>query len=331
MQNDLRIRYAFKKILTGSDLSRRRLPFMSAEATAEGPTLWLTACSHGDEAGGIVIIQEIFKKIKREHILKKGSIYAFPLMNPIGFETGSRHIPFSKEDLNRSFPGNPKGSLGERIAHIIFTAVMEKKPTFLIDLHNDWISSIPYALIEPKPDDNQEELSSKQYCRAEEKSDRFAFITGLPVVRDSDVIPGSLAFSLMQNGVPSLTLEMGESYVINEINIALGVQSILNVMATLDMIGQEHVKSLHLPIPGRIRNTVLEYSAKPFSSTSGIIRFMVQPGNIINKNQPIAKIFNTFGKHQETLKSVHDGFVLGLSESATAFPGMPVMAIGVCG
>ena len=35
---------------------------MSAESKNQGPTVWITACGHGDEVGGMVVIQEIFKK-----------------------------------------------------------------------------------------------------------------------------------------------------------------------------------------------------------------------------------------------------------------------------
>ena len=45
----VRNHYSFKKIMTGSDLSRRRLPVMCATSGNPGPVVWLTACSHGDE------------------------------------------------------------------------------------------------------------------------------------------------------------------------------------------------------------------------------------------------------------------------------------------
>lgn len=114
-----KFKYSFSPILTGSDLSRRRLALMEAKSENPGPVIWFTAAVHGDEVGGIVIIQEIFKKLKKGPLLK-GLLYAFPLMNPIGFESATRNIPVSEEDLNRAFPGNPSGSLAERIADTIF-------------------------------------------------------------------------------------------------------------------------------------------------------------------------------------------------------------------
>ena len=141
----VKVSYSFMKIMTGSDLSLKRLPLMSAKSANPGPVVWLTACGHGDEVCGIVIVQEIFKNIRKT--LLCGSVYAFPLMNPIGFETVSRNITVSREDLNRSFPGRQTGTLGERLASRIFCTIVDTSPSLVIDLHNDWINSIPYALI----------------------------------------------------------------------------------------------------------------------------------------------------------------------------------------
>ena len=88
------VRYSFRKILTGSDLSRRRLAVMQADSGQAGPVVWLTGCVHGDEVGGIVVIQEIFKRL-RETRLQRGRLCAFPLMNPMGFELSARHVAVS--------------------------------------------------------------------------------------------------------------------------------------------------------------------------------------------------------------------------------------------
>lgn len=172
--------YSFVKILTGSDLSRRRLPLMSAISPTPGPVVWLTACGHGDEVCGIAIIQELFKEI-RQYLLR-GSIYAFPLMNPIGFETSSRNITVSHEDLNRSFPGEPSGSLGKRIASRIFNTIIDTKPNMVLDLHNDWMRSMPYVLID--------HVSGKTSHPTYVQTRAMAQKTGLVAVSDSDELAG---------------------------------------------------------------------------------------------------------------------------------------------
>ena len=82
------------------------------------------------------------------------------------------------------------------------------------------------------------------------------------------------------------------------------------------------------PLPKVIERNILCYSAKPYSSTIGIIRFLVKPGQAVKKEQPIAKIYNAFGKLQETMQAIEDGIVLGHSDTSVAFPGKPIMAFG---
>lgn len=316
---NVKIKYSFLKIFTASDLARRRLPLMSIESINPGPTIWFTGCIHGDEVSGIVIIQEIFKIIKKT--LLKGAVYAFPLLNPIGFEHSSRYITLSEEDLNRSFPGERNGSLAERMADQIFSKIIETKPTLVLDLHNDWIRSIPYVLI-----DYNEEIS---HTEAYERTKIFGKETGLLPILDLDPeeLKGALSYNLIKKNIPSLTLELGEPYIFNEKGVEFGVKSIMNILTYLKMI--EPIKEPFIyPATEVLKDKILKYSYQ-FSSTSGIIRFFAKPGEFIKKGQPVARIYNAFGKLQETLIATNEGIVLGHSDYLVAFPGAPVISFGV--
>jgi predicted deacylase len=311
----VKIGYSFQKILTGSDLSRRRLPLMSATSASAGPVVWLTACGHGDEVCGIVIIQEVFKKIRRR--LLRGAVHAFPLMNPMGFETASRQITMSREDLNRSFPGEPAGSLGKRIAHRIFSAIMETSP----DLHNDWTESIPYVLIDDDP--------GGAHKAAYAKAASFAEQTGLVAIVDTDELTGTLSDNLLLSDVPALTLELGEPYVINERNVEYGLGVIWNLLADLKMIEPLAERFSYSAPSAYSPGKLLRYSDKPYSSTSGIVRFLAKPGDVVTQGQALARIVNAFGKQQETVRALGDAIVLGHSDLSVVFPGMPIMAFGM--
>lgn len=318
--NNVKVRYSFLRIHTGSDLSRRRLPLMIAESENKGPVVWLTACAHGEEVGGMVVIQEIFKNIK--NTLKRGSIFAFPLMNPSGFETLSRNIVMSKEDLNRSFPGEENGTLAQRIAAKIFAFIRSTNPTIVLDLHNDWARSIPYTLIDPDP--------GAEHAKAYEKSRAFAAKTGFVNILETDEFDYSntLSFSLIRSGIPALSLELGESYVVNEKNISYGTSSIRNILKELDMVDSND-EEFRFPIPETLQGKILKYSDRPFSSTSGIIRFGVKPGEYVAKGRKLARVYNAFGKHLETISALNDALVLGCSDYSVAFPGASVVVFGL--
>ena len=58
---------------------------------------------------------------------------------------------------------------------------------------------------------------------------------------------------------------------------------------------------------------------------------MPKPGDTVKKGQPIARVYNAFGKRQETLLAAADCIVLGHSDSSVAFPGLPIIAFAVTG
>jgi predicted deacylase len=318
MTADVKLHYSFKKIMSGSDLSIRRLPVMTARSAVDGPLVWLTACSHGDEVSGIVVIQEIFKGLKRR--LTRGSIHAFPLMNPIGFETRSRNLTTSREDLNRSYPGDPKGSLGERMADHIFSSITSEKPALVIDLHNDWIESMPYALLDHDP--------GRSHGVAYRKSIAAGKQSGLCLILDSEEIHGSMSFNLLLNDVPALTLELGKPNVVSEANVTFGVEAIWNVLSHLGMVENRSAPFRYALPPQYGAGNILGYADKPYCSRTGIIRYLAKPGDVVKTGQPIARIVNAFGRLQETITAVGDALVLGHSDSSAAFPGMPIMAFG---
>ncbi|MBI2799585.1 MAG: succinylglutamate desuccinylase/aspartoacylase family protein [Gammaproteobacteria bacterium] len=314
-----RIGYSFLKLMTGSDLANRRLPMIGCVSPNPGPLVWLTACSHGDEVGGIAVIHDLFRRLQRQ--LLRGAVHAFPLMNPLGFESGTRNITISREDLNRSFPGNLHGSLGERIAARIFTRILDAAPDLVLDLHNDWIRSIPFALLDP--------ATAALPAAAYERTCTLARETGLCTIIETDAVEHSLTYNLLARGIPAITLELGESRVVNEIHVVSGIGAIWNVLAHLGLVAPL-TEPFRYPLPPRYaQGDMLQYSDKPVGSKSGIIRFLVEPGTEIKAGQAFARITNAFGKHQETVKATQDAIVLGHSDSAAVFPGMPIMAFGI--
>lgn len=291
---------------------------MMIESRNPGPLVWLTACMHGDEVGGTVIIHEIFRKLKEK--LLKGTVHAFPLMNPFGFENISRNISLSEEDLNRSFPGKPSGTLAERLALKIFDTILSTTPDLVLDLHNDWIKSIPYALLDHVP-------------LSDEKSrilDTFARETGLVRILDSEIIKSSLTHNLLARGIPALTLELGESYTINERNTETGFRVIWNILCELKMV-QSRLELNGYNIPEIYRDSLLQYSPFPYASRSGIIRFLKKPGETTVEKEKIADIYNAFGKKIESIRALNEGIILGQTDHALSYPGAPVMAFGLKG
>ena len=107
------------------------VPVIVLNGKGPGPVLCLTAAVHGDELNGIEVTRRVLDDVDLEEL--NGAVIGVPIVNIQGFYRGTRYLP-DRRDLNRYFPGNPKGSAATRMAHSFFTDVV-KHCSALIDLH----------------------------------------------------------------------------------------------------------------------------------------------------------------------------------------------------
>ncbi len=298
------------------DIIQRRIPVLLADSKIPGPVVWLTACIHGDEVAGTAIVHEVFASLKKSG-LKCGAVHAFPLVNSMGFENVSRYINSDREDLNRCFPGDRAGSMGQQLARRLFDTIMKTAPNLVVDLHNDWVRSVPYVLVDPPhiyptPDVHRRVLEA-------------ASATGVLLVEDSDVfhpLRNTLAGAIVEAGIPAITIESGGAFAIDEESVVEGKTAVLSVLQSMGMIdASESIASR------KELMTPLMYTNRPLCTTSGLIRFSVSPGQKIKKGQLLARVYSAFGSDEESLRATVDGFVLGVEDHARVLPGKEVIAI----
>lgn len=315
-------------IFRGVDLSERRLPILIERGKEPGPTIWLCAAIHGDEVSGIEVIQRIFNYLKRNS-LKKGAIYAFPLVNPMGFEMIRRENPYDEEDINRNFPGDPNGNTTERLTNAIFNSIIETKPDLVLDLHADSQKSIPYIMID-RP--TGAKIGVKE---AIEKSWELAEKFGIAVMCDIDVegyqkyrVDKSLTAALInRNQVPAFSVELGGPKIIDERFVRIGVHGIKNILSHFQMIetkGKPWVSETKIKTKER-----LELVENITSSESGIIKFLVKPGQFVKTGNALAKITNVLGKIEEIIFATHDCYIIALNDYAVSFPGDNLLGVAV--
>lgn len=322
-----RLRLSRLPVLEGADLTTRRLAVMEARSGRTGPLLWLTAGIHGDEMGSIVVVHEVFRRLRRSG-LRAGRVCAFPLLNPFGFEAATRHIPSTEEDLNRSFPGDAQGTFAQRIAHLVTARIRAGTPDLVLDLHNDWIRSIPYALVDPRPAGEAGRTAHRRVREA-------AAASGLPAVDEQEEgvsraqLRSTLSGSLLESGVPALTLELGAAQMVDEGDVRAGVAAIWRVMASLGLVEAGTEDAAPLPLPEGYRGRVLRYGHEPYPSRAGIVRFAVRPGEAVRSGSALAHIHDVFGRRLETLRTAGDALVLGHADSSLAVPGVPLVALAM--
>ncbi|MGO2132648.1 MAG: N(2)-acetyl-L-2,4-diaminobutanoate deacetylase DoeB [Halomonas sp.] len=99
----------------------------------EGPTALLTGGNHGDEYEGITSLMKLSSSLKAEEV--RGRVIIVPIMNVPAAMAGKRTSSMDGGNLNRSFPGDPDGTVTEKIADY-FTRVMVPMCDVVLDLHS---------------------------------------------------------------------------------------------------------------------------------------------------------------------------------------------------
>jgi predicted deacylase len=118
----------------GSDL---RLPVLAAAGAGDGPVLAVLAGVHGDEYEGIRAIPQIFRELDLAAL--RGQLIMVPVCNLPAYRTATRSSPIDGLNLARVFPGDPQGTVTQRIAYALTEQVIAPA-NLLIDLHSAGIA-----------------------------------------------------------------------------------------------------------------------------------------------------------------------------------------------
>jgi len=99
----------------------------------DGPTLVALGGNHGDEYEGQIAISRLACDLAPEQV--RGRLILLPMLNFPAAQAGLRTSPVDEGNLNRLFPGDPKGSPSEMIAHFVEEVIMPLAD-YAIDLHS---------------------------------------------------------------------------------------------------------------------------------------------------------------------------------------------------
>lgn len=170
-------------------------------ANGTGPTLLLTAGTHGDEYEGQIALNRLARELRPEDI--NGRVIIMPALNFPAVMAGRRVSPLDEGNLNRLFPGDPKMGPTAAIAHYV-DKVLFPKCDLVIDLHSGGrsLDYLPLALAHPGSNDAH---------REKVKSLLNAFGAPFSVLTDGSGGGGhtTLYAAAAKRGIPALTTELG--------------------------------------------------------------------------------------------------------------------------
>jgi len=320
------------------------LPVIIAAGKRPGPCLWLTAGMHGPEHSGPLVVHKLLHAGLLAEL--RGTLVAIPALTPAGLRTGSRVPYHSPEDPNRLWPdGRPAPEEGsdrrppspqERAFQRLFEEIL-KTADLLVDLHNAWEGSVPFALLDRVlyrsdiPGDRQRAQGLARRIETMAGALGFATAREFPTQRYvEDKLHRSTSGAAVQLArIPALTVELGGGLRPDPIILRAAVAGLRNVLRWAEMLPgpAEPVEGIPCPRPGfncRRKST-------PRTPVTGLAHHCVSAGQEIRAGDPVAEMVDIWGRPllEEPLRAEADGFVLGLAQGAVFYPGESVATLAV--
>lgn len=285
------------RLVTGAEVD---LPVRVVHGREDGPTVWIDAAIHGDEAVGVEVVRQVLADLDPRTL--RGTLIAVPIVNVLGFMTGSRYLP-DRRDLNRSFPGSARGSLAGRIAHLMMTEVVAKCSVG-IDLHTG--------------SDRRTNLPQIRTDLEDPETRRLAEAFAAPVMMHARLRDGSLRHAAREEGAKVLLYEAGEAWRMDSWAVDAGVRGVRRVLAALEMTDpveeEPPTPSLESWRSGWVR-----------ARGTGMLHLEAELGQRVEKGERLGGLFDSFGKRVRLVHADRDGIVVGRTEAPLVSSGDAVV------
>jgi predicted deacylase len=278
-------------------------PVLVVNGALPGPTLCLMAAVHGDELNGVEMVRRVLHDVHADKL--SGAIIGVPIVNVQGFRRGSRYLP-DRRDLNRYFPGNPRGSAAARIAHSFFINIVSHCDA-LIDVHTGSF-----------------ERANLPQIRADLRNPDVVTLTqgfGSMVILHSTPEVGTLRYAATEAGIPAVTLEAGGPSQLELNEVKHGVKGIETLISEIGMWRKRRLWSDPEPVYYR--------SSWVRADSGGILLSDVSLGSTVREGDLLGTITDPMNNARSELRSPYSGRIIGMARNQVVMPGFAAFHVGI--
>jgi len=278
-------------------------PVLVINGVRPGPVMCLTGAVHGDELNGIEIVRRVMYDVDPKKLA--GTLIGVPIVNLQGFERGTRYLP-DRRDLNRYFPGNPKGSMASRIAYSLYREVIVHCDG-LVDLHTASFhrTNLPQV---------RADMRNQMVAKFTEGFDKM-------VVVYNKGATGTLRRAAVDDGIPAVTLETGEPMRLQEDKVQAGVHSIYSLLEKQGMYSRMFSWGQPEPVYYKSRWVRTHHG--------GILMSSAKLGTRVRKGDVLGVVTDPITNQSEAIKSPFDGRVVGMAVNQVVMPGFAAYHMGI--
>ncbi len=292
-----------------------RIPITIVNGSKPGKVLALVAGVHGYEYPPILSLYRLKNKIDPAVI--SGTLVLVHIANLQSFQ--KRIIYYNPNDwknLNRVFPGDPNGTISQRVAHVLKREVVDRCD-YLIDMHcgdgNEAL--IPYTYWMVSGNKDLDELSKKM---------ALAFGIKYIIIDQSRTKDLSDSKYLGNTAVlyekPAITTESGYLGKTDEESIVRNTKGVLSVMRLLKMIEGE---------PDMTADPVwIDKYEVVYSGEDGLFYPLTEMGYYVKKGEVVGYLTDYLGNVVKEYRAPFTGILLYVIATPPANKGEPLFEVG---
>lgn len=305
------------RLLDGAEAA---IPFFSIRGRVDGPTIVVSAGSHGDELNAMRAAAALQSAVSGQEL--KGNLVVLPVLNPLALRNRTRFSAVSPTDLSNlhdSFPGSQTGDTVSRICHTIAQAVTNAVSCdLLIDLHTGALGNYcrPHCFYTAKGRDDVVARAVKG---------AVAFKSGA-IICAGDNLRAYAAPSMIHSwahdqGIAAIGVELGTAVPSETSQVAIGVRGIKNVLAAMGMSDEETAPAG----PQVFIDEVVDLRA----SFGGLCEVRVLAGQNVLAGAILASITNLFGEVLQHAEAPSAGHLIGVTCLGALHEGERIARIGI--
>ena len=241
----------------------------------KGKTILFTGGNHGDEYEGPIALRKLANRLKHEDI--HGQIIIVPYLNFPAILAGSRLSPVDGLNMNRSFPGDPQGSITLMIADFVFQQLVQRSDV-VIDFHSGGNSMIfePCAVIH-QLDDLQQMKETVSATRS--------FGTPISLVLRELDSKSMLDTVVEESGKIFISTELGGGGFVSPRTISIADNGIRNILRHFGILPE-----IDEPVPETRFMETPENGGYIISPNAGLYEPLIELGEKVNKGQLIGRL-----------------------------------------
>ncbi|MGF1704328.1 succinylglutamate desuccinylase/aspartoacylase family protein [Enterovibrio baiacu] len=279
------------RISTDAVSQHQHLPVWVFKGSKLGKNIVITAGVHGDEYNGVLAAQQIARELKDKDIA--GCVTIVPTVNLTGMKHHTRDFVSSDPDvsngnLNRFFPGDATGNDIQRYIYALWHHLLQPNAELAIDLHTQTSGTV-YPL----------------YTFADFRIDdavQMARLMNPDAILNDPGDPGILETVWNENGIPSITVEVGMGRYTDVELVQRTTRGVMNIFKHHGMIEGETMTF----VPAVEGEKVTSIRAEQ----GGFILPQAELMQFVEEGQLLAIQYDSFGEEIHQYRAPESGILL---------------------